>query len=191
MLVLIDAVLAAYCGPLRHPCGQIDTGFNAPAPTCQAGVFLRSPSPLIALPSTVLYTKNLEQNAEKNVSTQSPAAREDARLPYPHENRRRTGGFVSPARSGTQEAHRQFRKVIESQVFRKVFGSYAPKTSGECMTTVPVMRARTSPLSTCACLNPKPDPRSDSRLQRGWAARWREIASKGVSARQSACGSIN
>jgi hypothetical protein len=43
--------------------------------------------PAIAPPATLLYTENLEQNAEKNVSTQSPAAREDARLPYPHENR--------------------------------------------------------------------------------------------------------
>jgi len=71
--VLIDAVLAAYGGPLRHLCGQTDTGSNPNTPSCQAGVFLQVPLlplPLIALPSTVLYTKNLEQNAEKNVSTE-------------------------------------------------------------------------------------------------------------------------
>jgi hypothetical protein len=39
LLVLIDALVAAHCGPLRHLCGQIDTGLTLYTPSCRVGVF--------------------------------------------------------------------------------------------------------------------------------------------------------
>lgn len=141
---------------------------------------------------TLLYTNNLEQNAEKNVSTQSPAARQDAWLSNPHEDCRRKGCFVPPPCAGPQEAHRKLRKVVESQVSLKVFVSYAPMSSGECTTTAPVTRARCLPHFARGGWMRKVHRGlgSASHFRDRSAAPWCAIELKGVSARLSASGSI-
>src|SRR5436190_8433530 len=82
---------------------------------------------------------------------------------------------------------------FESQVSRKVFESYAPKISGECMTMAPVTRVRTlrrSMLGRRILVRMAQPARLGLAVPglglpfRGrWGAPWFAIASNGVSAR--------
>src|SRR2546426_584404 len=104
-------------------------------------------------------------------------------------NRRWTGRFVSPPRSGTQEAHRQLREVVESQVSRKVYGFYDPRIFGECTITAAVTPGRSLRHFT-RVLERAMVPKSGSQFRGRWVAPWFAIVSKDGSARPFASGLI-
>ena len=66
-----------------------------------------------------MYNRYFLDNAKTNFSTEQPAPRENARFSEPHEDRRRPGRHLPPARRRPQEADRQLGEVARIPGFPK------------------------------------------------------------------------